>query len=349
MAEAGAGNATTAGPSAAPARRPPWWKRVNTAILAAGALAVAILAIVAVVELVLPKSSPNPENRAIFTAVRLTPDVPLSEYQQRASLTPLGPAGEDAGATPAPELLLGSATGGRQTVPATTAPSPPTTRSPTTATAPESTTRSTTTRPSTTGSGPTSTGPATSTGPSISVGPSVEPSDSGWVNTETTEGDTSSSIADTIRSAACAAARCEGSSDGVAPVAAAVAAAVDVHGNPVSPDVAAQRVVQILRDARSNGDEPIGVVVAADLELIGLRHDPVFLTWEMWQYGGTTRLHGDWLNENLAYRLEPNTDHDSATLDMWIPLPPDPGPYFVRVELSRKGFGLVSADSATFE
>jgi hypothetical protein len=173
------------------------------------------------------------------------------------------------------------------------------------------------------------------------------PSDSGWVNTETTEGDTPSTMPDTIRRAVCAASDCEGSSDGVESM--AVAASVDLDGNPVPPDVAAQRVVQILRDARSDGDEPLGVVVAADLELIGLRDDPVFLTWQMWQYGGTTRLHDDWLNENLAYRLEPSTNHDSATLDMWIPLPADPGPYFVRVALTHAGSGLASADSATFE
>ena len=39
--------------------RPPWWRRVNVAILAAGALAVAILSIVALVELMLPDDEPE--------------------------------------------------------------------------------------------------------------------------------------------------------------------------------------------------------------------------------------------------------------------------------------------------
>lgn len=43
MADAGAGHATAGGPDAAPPL--PWWKRVNTAILAAGALAAVVLAI----------------------------------------------------------------------------------------------------------------------------------------------------------------------------------------------------------------------------------------------------------------------------------------------------------------
>lgn len=44
MADAGAGHATALGRDAAPPPLP-WWKRVNTAILAAGALAAAVLAI----------------------------------------------------------------------------------------------------------------------------------------------------------------------------------------------------------------------------------------------------------------------------------------------------------------
>src|SRR5918994_1963853 len=95
MAEAGAGHPVAGSADAPAAPRPPWWKRVNTTILAAGALAVAVLAIVSLVQWVLPDDEPDPEDRAQFTAVRITPGVPLSEYQQRRTLTPLGPAGDD--------------------------------------------------------------------------------------------------------------------------------------------------------------------------------------------------------------------------------------------------------------
>jgi hypothetical protein len=166
--------------------------------------------------------------------------------------------------------------------------------------------------------------------------------DAGW----DVDGDTGATPT-TILRAVCATTACRGSADGIEAM--AVAASVDLDGNPVPPDVAAERVVQILRDARSNGSEPLGVVVAADLELVGLRDDPVFLSWEMWQHEGTTRLHDDWLNKNLAYRLEPNTDHDSATLDLWVPMPTNPGPYYVRIQLTHAGSGLASADSAPFE
>lgn len=58
------------------------------------------------------------------------------------------------------------------------------------------------------------------------------------------------------------------------------AISVDLDGNPVPPDVAAERVLEILRNARTDGDEPLGVVVTTDVDLAGLRGEPVFLTWE---------------------------------------------------------------------
>jgi hypothetical protein len=131
----------------------------------------------------------------------------------------------------------------------------------------------------------------------------------------------------------------------------AISNAVDVNGNPVSPSVAAQRVVALLRNARSSDeeDEPLGVVVTADLELVGLADKPVLLSWSMWQQGGGTRLYGDWLNENLAYRLEATTNRDTTSLNIWIPLPREPGPYFVRVHLATLESTLASADSEAFD
>lgn len=144
---------------------------------------------------------------------------------------------------------------------------------------------------------------------------------------------------------------------------------VDTEGNPVAPAVAAERVVELLRDARSTGGEkpegekpegekpggekpkgePLGVVVSADLELAGLRGEPVLLSWSMWQQGGKKRLYGNWLNSNLAYRLKATTDRDTTTLDLWVPLPKSRGPYFIRVSLTAAGSVLASADSPPFD
>jgi hypothetical protein len=139
---------------------------------------------------------------------------------------------------------------------------------------------------------------------------------------------------------------------------------VDTEGNPVAPAVAAERVVELLRGARSTGGEkpqgekpggekpkgePLGVVVSADLELAGLRGKPVLLSWSMWQQGGKKRLYGNWLNNNLAYRLKATTDQDTTTLDLWVPLPKSRGPYFIRVSLTTAESVLASADSPLFD
>jgi hypothetical protein len=129
------------------------------------------------------------------------------------------------------------------------------------------------------------------------------------------------------------------------------AKSVSPDGEPVDPAIAADRVLQVLRDARrapTPEQEPLGVVVNADLELVGLRGKPVELSWSMWQTGGDVRLHGDWLNSNLAYRVEATGDPDTVTIDLWVPLPNQPGHYFVQVDLIAKNARLASAQSEPF-
>jgi hypothetical protein len=134
---------------------------------------------------------------------------------------------------------------------------------------------------------------------------------------------------------------------------------LDPKGNPVAPAMAAERVLELLRDARSTGGEPpegeeprgepLGVVITADLELAGLRGKLVLLSWSMCQQGGTKRLYGNWLNRNLAYRLEATTDRDTTSLDLWVPLPRSPGPYFIRVNLTAAESFLARAGSQPFD
>jgi hypothetical protein len=82
----------------------------------------------------------------------------------------------------------------------------------------------------------------------------------------------------------------------------------------------------------------------------GLPRRPVLLTWSMWQKNGETRrLYGNWLNRNLAYRLKAITDRDTTTLDLWVPLPKPPGPYFVRIQLTAGGSARASTDSQPFD
>jgi hypothetical protein len=337
MADAGAGHATTAGPDASPAGRSRWWKRVNTAILAAGALAGAVLAIVALVQWAMPDDEPDVENSAQFTAVNIVPSVRLSEYKQRTTLVTSAPV-DDARGAPAPGVRLISHAARGQPAPSTTT-APSTTRGSTTTTGPSTTAPSTSTRSATSGS--------TTTSPPSTPGSST----SGSQDPQATEGISPPMTAPeliTIGREVAEGVDCPDPADCQAVSYMVAASSVDIDGNPVPPDVAAERVLEILRNARTDGDEPLGVVVTTDLDLAGLRGETVFLTWEMFGLGGSTQLHGEWLNENLAYRIEPRSDHDTATVDLWIPLPPDPGPYVVRVKATYAGSGLASAQTGPF-
>ncbi|HEY7597010.1 MAG TPA: hypothetical protein VH969_27940 [Actinophytocola sp.] len=124
---------------------------------------------------------------------------------------------------------------------------------------------------------------------------------------------------------------------------------LDSNGEPVLPKVAAQRIVKIFRDARQDSaKQPTGVLVSVDLELVGLRGKTLLLSWSMWRSGDGAQLHDEWLNTYLAYQLEPTTEHDTTTVDLWVPLPAAPGPYYIRTDLIADGTRLASDDSLPF-
>jgi hypothetical protein len=125
---------------------------------------------------------------------------------------------------------------------------------------------------------------------------------------------------------------------------------VDESGHQVPPAVAARRILGVLSDTRrSEAQEPLGAVVNVNAVLAGLRDRPVQLTWSMWQADGGGRLHGSWLNEHLVYRLVPDTDRDTATVDLWVPLPTARGPFRLFVYASLDGSRLASDRSEPFE
>jgi hypothetical protein len=351
-----------------PPRPPPrsgwqqWWKRTSAVILGAGAIAGAITA---VVTLVAP--TPDPENSVQVAAVRTVSQVPINEYRRRSAPVTAtvshrafaAPLSRAAGDTLVSDPVRATA-GPRQTAspgltsrPAgTSSRSTPATRTTTSAAMPPSTT--------------TSGGQVSTSHPSVDESSSPGPSDKPFQQQESVEiGNFDPPIPpeDKVASALAATTktirsersfRCSpGCEDAMDTVVAAKCLSPD--GKPVEPAVAAERVLQVLHDARttqSTGEEPpepLGVVVSSDVELIGLRGRPVTLSWEMWQTGGGVRLHGDWLNSNLAYRLQAVTDHDTVTTDMWVPLPKPPGPYFVRVDINSGNTRLASADSEPFD
>lgn len=130
-------------------------------------------------------------------------------------------------------------------------------------------------------------------------------------------------------------------------------AGIGEDGNPVSPDVAAERVVELLGetrtvDAGAGKLEPVGAVVDMNVELEGLRGRPVLLTWSIWQQGGESRLFGNWLGTTAAYRLEATSDHDTAGFDLWVPTPREPGSYVVRLALTADDVTIASGNSQPF-
>jgi hypothetical protein len=94
--------------------------------------------------------------------------------------------------------------------------------------------------------------------------------------------------------------------------------------------------------------QPLGELVSVNLELAGLKGQPVVLSWSIYPENGSTSLPKQWLGDFVAYRLVATTDDDTGTLDMWIPLPRQRGPYFIRATLALGDADLASMSSGPF-
>jgi hypothetical protein len=94
----------------------------------------------------------------------------------------------------------------------------------------------------------------------------------------------------------------------------------------------------------------LGELIGVNLELAGLQGQPVILSWSIFEKDGQNHLPKTWLGNFAAYRLEATTGDDTGTLEMWIPLPKQHGPYFVRLTLTTpSGDSLASMDSGLFD
>jgi hypothetical protein len=112
--------------------------------------------------------------------------------------------------------------------------------------------------------------------------------------------------------------------------------------------IAALRSLRTTKVKGAKKRQPVGVVVDANIDLSGLRGRPVLLSWSMWRKDGAERLYGEWLNERLAYRIVATSDHDTGSVDFWIPLPKGNGPYFIRSRLAIGDATLATSDSKAF-
>jgi hypothetical protein len=125
-------------------------------------------------------------------------------------------------------------------------------------------------------------------------------------------------------------------------------AATDSEGNLIPLKDAGRRLVSLLRDTRKTAmGDPLGVLVTAEIELLGLRDEEILLRWQIWDDQG--RLFGDWLGTNVAYRMTASTEDDATSQDFWVPLPKGKtGRLHVRVFLTADGTILASSESRKF-
>ena len=341
-----------------PAKPPPipWWKRPIPVILTLGAVAAAITAILALIQPLLPKHSPL--NVARFVSVQALSQVPLSEFHQRSTIST-----QSAGHLPVQGPRLTVAVSGQafiQDSTPTAAPSPPSTATPGGVTSPTpSATPTATTSPTPSATPTATTSPTPTATPSATSAPTSAPPTSAGIRFYLPGGLTSRAYARKVAALV--------GNNTATPVPAKPEilffvgwTASDGKGNIVSPEVAANRIVGILGHTRTvsetpnqnsgprNESEPLGELISLNMELVGLRGQPVFLSWSIFQAGGHDNLFGRWLNNFVAYRLMATTDDDTGSLDMWIPLPKVSGPYFIRLNLTTGGADLASADSGPF-
>lgn len=131
------------------------------------------------------------------------------------------------------------------------------------------------------------------------------------------------------------------------------AAATDENGEPLPPDVAAERVIELLGETRTvevgqGKRDPLGVLVDVNVELEGLRGRPVLLTWSIFPHDVGPPMFGSWLQTVAAYRLEASSNRDTASFDLWLPLPKEPGPYVARLQLSVGEIRIASVRTDPF-
>jgi len=92
----------------------------------------------------------------------------------------------------------------------------------------------------------------------------------------------------------------------------------------------------------------VGLRISVNLEVVGLRGEPLILSWSVLQRSGDTALPKAWRSTNLGYRLQATSDKDSGNVDFWVPMPKARGQYYVGVVLSTNEARLAEAESPDF-
>jgi hypothetical protein len=95
---------------------------------------------------------------------------------------------------------------------------------------------------------------------------------------------------------------------------------------------------------------PLGVVVNFRAEIEGFRGKRSVVRWSLFDARQGTRMPQPWLRNRRALTLIPEAGKDGGTPAVWVPLPRKRGPYFVRLELlDDRGTRLAKADTESFD
>jgi hypothetical protein len=121
-------------------------------------------------------------------------------------------------------------------------------------------------------------------------------------------------------------------------------------GEPLDPQQAADAVVAVFAQARTEpvSHDALGMMVTADLQVVGLRGQPLVLSWSLLRAGGKTPLPAAWRGTTTSSRLVPSTDSDTGVSEVWVPLPRADGSYVAQLSLRLDGALLAQALSPPF-
>jgi hypothetical protein len=115
----------------------------------------------------------------------------------------------------------------------------------------------------------------------------------------------------------------------------------DPEGNPLPADEMAMRLADALREVESEAKDgkkdPLGWVVAVNLEVDGLEDVPLLLTWSL----DGLDVPVSWAADSVAYRVTATTAHDAGSVEVWVPDLEKPGTYNVNLKLALESDGTI--------
>jgi hypothetical protein len=120
-----------------------------------------------------------------------------------------------------------------------------------------------------------------------------------------------------------------------------------------SPGEVADRLVKFLKEVRKRKldtgvSQPLGVIVNYKLTMTGYRGHMVHVRWELHRQGGG--LPHEWLKRQRPASWEAEADQDSVSPNVWVPLPPERGPLFVRlIAEDEDGVPLARSNTRRFQ